>query len=210
MFQKNVAPISLWEVLTLCGALPSETTWILTNSHKNNKMTFLCGRLGGCGIIASERFFCQNSFAIRFFCQKGTKKPIIISLPDLRPRLKLPILEISEKGVGRGHETVSQKTTCPLALIIRSNNATQYKLRSEWGYCSSFEDLLLWEYIRLSAVSLSPRMKERSKEPRIPHFLFFEEELCFVFKEGICRLWKKQLTVSELVGYTPQVNGFQT
>ena len=81
-------------------------------------MTFLCGRLGGCGIIASERFFLSKFFRDQILLSKRNKKTYHYILT--RPRLKLPILEISEKGAGRGHETVSQKK---LALSLFGLNS---------------------------------------------------------------------------------------
>ena len=66
--------------------------------HKNNKMSSLCNGWKIVGLFRRNTFFCQNSFAARFFFQKGTKKHIMISSPGLRLRRKSHILEISGMG----------------------------------------------------------------------------------------------------------------
>ena len=70
--------------------------------HKNNKMSSLCNGWKIVGLFRRNTFFCQNSFAVRFFFQKGTKKHIMISSPGLRLRRKSPILEISGMGEKKG------------------------------------------------------------------------------------------------------------
>ena len=66
--------------------------------HKNNKMSSLCDGCNIVGLFRQNTFICQNSFRVRFFAQNETKCPIMISSPDLRLRLKSPILEISGMG----------------------------------------------------------------------------------------------------------------
>ena len=59
--------------------------------HKNNKMSSLCDGWKIWGLFRRNTFFCQNLFAVRFFFQKETKNPIMISSPGSRLRRKSSI-----------------------------------------------------------------------------------------------------------------------